>query len=332
MPRPRAVVTLKTIAKLAKVTPSVVSTVLTGHRGSIRFSEETAERVRAAAAQLHYRPDRMAQSLRAKEHQAIGLLASSLFILPHVFLHWLSLALGARDRLLIIQTLPGDDALGGCQMLQQRFVDAAICAEVPSAAVLQHTAEIGLPLLFINADPDVAAPRLLFDEAGGMRLAVAHLKQRGYRSIVLHDFDSDGYWVGERRKGCRAAAQALGLPPPRIISVQPDSRGSDGEEADRLAAACEPGTGIIAQSGSVAPFLLPRLAARGLRIPEDVGVVTLSHAPAMDMTWTMAEVNTKDLAATATEVLLTPGALGSTVCQRSPYVLNTARSTERLAS
>lgn len=326
MPRAKSIVTLKTIAKLAKVTPSVVSTVLTGHRGSIRFSEETAERVRAAARQLHYRPDRMAQALRAKQHQAIGLLTSSLFMLPHVFLHWLSLALGERNRLLIIQTLPADDAIENCQMLQQRFVDAAICAEVPNQDVLRRTAEIGLPLLFVNADPDMPAPRLLFDEAGGMRLSIEHLLQRGYRSIVLYDVGGGGYWLEERRQGCRAAAKALGLPPPRIISAQ---HGSGGEEADRLAAACEPGTGIIAQDGSIAPFLLPRLAARGLRIPEDVGVVTLGHAPAMDMTWTMAEVNTKVLAATATEVLLTPGALNGTACQRAPYVLQTARSTAR---
>lgn len=331
MPRAKAVVTLKTIAKLAGVTPSVVSTVLTGHRGSIRYSEETAERVRAAASKLHYRPDRMAQSLRAKEHQAIGLLTSSLFILPHVFLHWLSLALGGRDRLLIIQTLPADDAIDACQMLQQRFVDAAICAEVPSKAVLRRANEIGLPLLFVNADPDITAPRLLFDEAGGMRLAVGHLHQRGYRSIVLCDDGGDGYWVAERRKGCRAAAQDLGLPPPRIIASPRTGHAADGAEADRLVAACQPGCGLIVQDGGLAPFLLPRLAARGLRIPEDVGVVTLGHAPAMDMTWTMAEVNTKDLAATATDVLLTPGALDGTTCRRAPYSLSPARSTDRPA-
>lgn len=324
MPRPKPPVTLKTIAERAKVTPSVVSTVLSGRQGSIRFSEETAERVRAAARQLHYRPDRMAQNLRAKEYQAIGLLSTSLYMLPHMFLHWLTLELGRMDRLVIIQNLTGDDP-GACQMLQQRFVDAAICGEVPGPAVLQRTAEIGLPLLFVNADPAVRAPRLLFDEHGGMRLAVEHLRQRGYDNILLHDYGGDGYWVEERRRGCRAACKAAGLPPPRIITAQAPASGR-GDEADAVVAGCVAGTGVIAQSAAILPYLLPRLATRGLRVPEDVGVVTLSQPPDMDMAWTFAEVNTKTLAATATGMLLAPGGLREDDSRRAAYVLNPARS------
>lgn len=325
MPRSKQPVTLKTIAQRAGVTPSVVSTVLSGRHGSIRFSEETAERVRTAASQLHYRPDRMAQSLRAKEYQAIGLLSTSLYMLPHMFLHWLTLALGRQDRLVIIQNLAGDDP-DACQMLRQRFVDAAICGEVPGPAVLRRTAEIGLPLLFVNADPGVAAPRLLFDEPGGMRLVVDHLHQRGYRSIILHDYAGDGYWVEERRRGCRTACKAAGLPPPRIVTVDSPASGR-AAEAEPLVAACAAGSGIITQSSSVLPFLLPRLAARGLRIPQDVGVVSLSPPPAMDLEWTFAEINTRILADTATEMLLAPESLTRDLCRRAPYELHPAAST-----
>lgn len=329
MRRPKPPVTLKTIATLAEVSPSVVSSVLTGYRGSIRFSEETAERVRAAARQLHYRPNRMAQTMRGMKHQAIGLLSSSLFALPHAFLHWLSLSLGERDQLLILQALTATDPVGHCQLLKQRFVDAAVCSEVPETAVLKGIAEAGLPMLYVNADPDVAASRILYDEVGGMRQIVEHFQQRGYRQIVLHDFESDGYWTSERRKGCRAAVTALGLPAPRIVTVHGGFGVPYGEEADRLAAACASGTGIIAQNGQMVSFLLPRLAARGLRVPEDVGVVTLGHAPPMDLGWTMAEVNTKDLAATATDLLMDPALLASNVCKRAPYVIVPAGSTAR---
>lgn len=321
------VATLKDIARLAKVTPSVVSTVLSGRQGSIRFSAETAERVRAAAARLHYRPDRMAQSLRAKEYQAIGLLSTSLYMLPHMFLHWLTLALGRQDRLVIIQNLAGDDP-DACQMLRQRFVDAAICGEVPGPAVLRRTAEIGLPLLFVNADPGVPAPRLLFDEQGGLQLAVEHLRQRGYDRIILHDYGGDGYWVEERRRGCRAACKAAGLPPPRVITCDGPASGR-GEEADGLAAACAAGTGVVVQASSVLPFLLSRLSARGLRIPQDVGVVTLSPPPPMDLRWTFAEINTRILADTACELLLTPGGIAGDPCRRAPYELHPEASTAR---
>ena len=329
MPRHGPAVTQKTIAKLAKVSPSVVSTILNGHRGSIRFSEETAERVHAAVRQLHYRPDRMAQTLHADRRNIIGLLSSSIFALPNAFLHWLSLALSEHDQLLVIQSLGEADAVERCQMLQQRFADAAICGEIPGDAVLKRIRQIGMPLLFVNADPGLPAPRILFDEAGGMRLAVEHLRQRGYRGIVLHDLGGDGYWIGERRKGCRSAAQALGLPPPRIVTARRYVHALDGEEADRLVAACAAGDGVIVQDSTVLPFLLPRLRARGLEVPDDIGVVTLSQPAAMDMAWTFAEVNTRTLAHTATELLLRPGALAEPLCHRVAYDLHPARSTSR---
>lgn len=329
MPRHGPAVTQKTIAKLAKVSPSVVSTILNGHQGSIRFSEETAERVHAAVRQLHYRPDRMAQTLHADRRNIIGLLSSSIFALPHAFLHWLSLALSEHDQLLVIQSLSEADTVERCQMLQQRFADAAICGEIPGKAVLKRIEQIGMPLLFVNADPDVPASRILFDEVGGMRLAVEHLRQRGYRSILLYDLGGDGYWIEERRKGCRSATRALGLPPPRVVTARQYIHASNGDEADRLAAACAAGDGLIVQDSSVLPFLLPRLQGRGLNVPDDVGVVTLSHPPAMDMGWTFAEVNTRILARTATELLLKPGALAEAACHRASYDLHPAGSTSR---
>lgn len=329
MQRPRPAITQKTIARLAKVSPSVVSTILNGHAGSIRFSEETAERVHAAVRQLHYRPDRMAQTLHTDRRNIIGLLSSGIFSLPHAFLHWLSLALSEHDQLLVIQNMPEASAIERCQMLQQRFADAAICAEVPGKEVLARIIQIGMPLLFVNADPDIAAPRILFDEAGGMRLAIEHLAQRGYRRIVLYDLGGNGYWITERRKGCRVAAKALGLPPPHIVTTQHYVHVSNGDHADQLAAACEPGDGIIVQDSTVLPFLLPRLQARGMDVPSDIGVVTLSEPPAMDMGWSFAEVNTRTLAHTATGMLLNPGALIETVCHRATYELHPAHSTSR---
>lgn len=329
MPRSPAIVTQKTIAKLAKVSPGVVSTILNGHQGSIRYSAETAERVHAAARQLHYRPDRMAQALHSERRRVIGLLSSSIFALPPAFLHWLSLALGERDQVLVIQGLPPGGAAERCQILQERFVDAAICAELLPKAVQQRAMQVGLPLLFINADPDLAAARVLYDEVGGMRRIAEHLRQRGYRGIVLHDLGGDGYWIAERRKGFRVAAEALGLPPPRVVTTAVHGHLLGAAEAERLAAACTAGDAVVVQDSAILPFLMPRLQARGLRIPTDIGAVTLNHPPAMDLKWTCAEVNTRLLAGLATDILLAPDALQDKATQRVGYELHAEHSTAR---
>jgi len=318
--------TLKAIAEQAGVSTSVVSAVLSGHHGSIRFSPQTAERVRTAARKAHYRPHRMARNLHAKDHQAIGLLVSSFFLLPTFYLHWLSLALGQRNRLLIIQNLQDLNDPDACPMLQQRFVDAAVCAEVPGKALLQRCSDIGLPVLFINADPGNSVPRLLFDEKKCITDITTHLHERGYRQFILQFHLGAGYWVNERKNACLTAAKRLGLPRPILVTAHDSELAVT---ADRIAAACSSGSGVIVENAQLLPFLLQRLNDRGLQVPRDVGIVSLAKAAPADMTWTCVNVDTKILAATSTDLLLTPGALTRTTCHRAAYDVLPARSTDR---
>lgn len=321
--------TLKRIAELAQVSPSVVSAVLSGHQGTIRCSAETAERIRATAERLHYRPSRTARSLQASEHLAIGLLASRLYYLPHMYLHWLSLALGARNRVLIIQSLSESGGQASCPMLEQRFVDAAVCAEHLDPAILDRCTEIGLPLLFINADPDHPGARILFDEAQVMADLLAHLQSQGYDRVCYQDHDDDsGYWTRERRDGLRRAAKALGFPPPTHLPAIPGNSNL-GPSADRLVGACTPGTAIIVQNAQVLPFLHRRLTARGLRVPEDIGVAALGPPAPDDLTWTNALVETRLLADQSADLLIDPGGMDVGARLRVPYVIAVGGSTAR---
>src|SRR5476649_181797 len=67
-------VTLKDVAKVANVTPTVVSRVLHNKASTVRVSPATAERVRVAAAQLGYRVNIMARNFRDRQTKTIGVL------------------------------------------------------------------------------------------------------------------------------------------------------------------------------------------------------------------------------------------------------------------
>ena len=67
-------VTLKDVAKLTNVTPSVVSIVLNNRESTIRVSAETAERVRQAAKHLGYRVNMLARNFRDQHTRTIGVL------------------------------------------------------------------------------------------------------------------------------------------------------------------------------------------------------------------------------------------------------------------
>ena len=67
-------VTIREIARQAKVHQGTASIVLNGTRGGTRVSEDTRKRVLRVAEQLGYRPNRAAQQLRTRRSNVIGLL------------------------------------------------------------------------------------------------------------------------------------------------------------------------------------------------------------------------------------------------------------------
>lgn len=66
-------VTLEDIAQKCEVSKATVSRVLNGHLNEFPVSEEMIERVKAAAKELGYRPNRLAQAIRNQRTNLIGL-------------------------------------------------------------------------------------------------------------------------------------------------------------------------------------------------------------------------------------------------------------------
>ena len=79
---PTRTVTLKDVAQKVGVTPAAVSMALSGHS---RISRATADRVRAAAAELGYVPSSAAKALRKQRSGAIALIVPN--STQHVFGH-----------------------------------------------------------------------------------------------------------------------------------------------------------------------------------------------------------------------------------------------------
>jgi DNA-binding LacI/PurR family transcriptional regulator len=69
--------TLSTVAKRSGVSPATVSFVLNNSRQPVSISEETKERVRAAALELGYRPSGIARALRTGRSRMLGVLGTN---------------------------------------------------------------------------------------------------------------------------------------------------------------------------------------------------------------------------------------------------------------
>ncbi len=64
-------ITIKDIAKLAGVSPSTVSRVISNHP---RISSETSVKVKQIMKELNYHPNMMAKSLVSKTTQTLGIM------------------------------------------------------------------------------------------------------------------------------------------------------------------------------------------------------------------------------------------------------------------
>ena len=71
-------ISLKDIARLAKVAPSTVSLVLNGKAKQMRISDKLAESVIGVATKFGYQPNHLAVSLRTGKSKILGLIVESI--------------------------------------------------------------------------------------------------------------------------------------------------------------------------------------------------------------------------------------------------------------
>lgn len=179
--------TIADVARKAGVSSATVSMILSG-RPDTRFSQETHRKVHEAAAELSYRPNIAAQSLRTDRSHAIA------FISDHVattrFANGLirgalKASAQAGQMLMVIET-------GGQAGQEARAIDAALDRQVDGIIVASMRArEITLPkappdipMVILNGTSLQCPASVLPDEEQGGRDAVALLKRAGLLGSV----------------------------------------------------------------------------------------------------------------------------------------------------
>lgn len=196
-------------------------------------------------------------------------------------------ARGARLTVGLTRYLPGEDRTQADRLLSTgadgllltpnwdagspRPGEGAWTAELPVATVLvERWAPPG--------HPAAALDRVASDHAHGAATAVQHLVERGHRRIALASRATPT--TPRLRAGYEAAVAALGLEPPPPWPPAGPGPLSDADlfarTLDYLCEAVTAGgvTAALIHSDTDAIMLIPRLQARGVRVPEDLAVIT----------------------------------------------------------
>lgn len=258
---------------------TTISLVLNGH--AIRISEETRERVMAAAAELGYTPNHAARSLRQRSTKLVTFVLPALDN-PYFSEVAASAQLAAQGQGYTVTIIAVRNELGELRtssLLHGAAYDGIVVAGHDNCAapeLLQLSAR-GVAVVVLQApSPDPHIRSVGVDLEAGGYMATRHLARLGHRRIahVTEDLPHAG-WGRSRSDGYRRALAEAGLTfDPSLVLVTENSMAGGAEAVGRLVdlGAGRP-TAAFMYNDHLAVGGLHALRERGLRVPEDFALV-----------------------------------------------------------
>jgi DNA-binding LacI/PurR family transcriptional regulator len=267
------------VARLAGVSHQTVSRVLNGHPN---VREQTRLRVRAAIAQLGYRPNKAARALVTGRSQLIGVIAqnSSLYG-PASLLAAFELAAaeaGFSVSLRRVKVLDRESIASAVEHHRDSRV-AGIVAIAPTASANEALADVpaGVPLVTIDGDPARSAPLVTVDQTAGAFMATRHLLDAGHSTVWHVSGPPDWFDSAGRVRGWTQALESAGVEVPPLVAA--DWSAAAGYRAGQMLARMPEVTAVFAANDHLALGLLRAMHERGRRVPSDVSVVGFDDVP-----------------------------------------------------
>lgn len=303
------------VGKAVGVSATVVSAVLRGAGGNVRVSAAVADRVRAAARKLNYRPSFAAQQLKGRPSDVIAVLIGAEST-PANYQRLAALeeaAFAVGYRLMIGQFRENPDRTDAyVQDFLDRGISDLICFhnpaprfELPTIDWLRQFRRV----VFQTHAAFDGAYCVDVNRAAGVKEAVEYLASQGRRRIGLVLNSPDDPLMLDRLAGYREGLKTVGQNM-ELVWAGP-GKFPPGDET--IGAACEAmlnrdhADAIVASNDYWAIYLLKALRKRGVRVPDDVALIgfdNLDAAALADPALTTLDQNNTDFAAAMMKIVL----------------------------
>lgn len=284
-PSTKPAVTRNDVARLAGVSTAVVSYVL---NGSKPVAPATATKVRDAVAMLGYRPNQAARALRLGSPEMLGIIipdAQNPFFadLTH------EVELAAEERGLALLAANADGSPERERRLVEKFatrrVDGMLLGSTLAVPDLQALMPREMPLVLLNQFDEIPGVGAVgVDLHEGALIGVEHLADHGHRTVGLISGTTAGGTLDPREAGWRTAIERRGLTPGPIVRETFTLPG--GHAAGRWL--IETGSlppALFVSSDQLAIGLLLALHEAGLRVPDDVAIVSFDGTRDGEFSW-----------------------------------------------
>jgi LacI family transcriptional regulator len=236
----------------------------------------------AAVEQLGYQPSAVARGLVKRRMDIVGV----------ALLHWegtlygnaylMSLLDGIltpctrRRQNVMLLALPGwDDEEAGSRIADGRCDGVLLLVPPMQCPLLDTLRQRSLPFVAVNsADPLGSTASVDVDNIAASAEATRHLLELGHRRIAIvgHPWDRVTLYYQDRREGCRRAMAEAGIEG-GVTELTVD----EAADLDLSAAGCP--TALVCAYDGIALILLQYLKKRGIRVPEDISIVSFDDIP-----------------------------------------------------
>ena len=248
--------------------------------------QETCDRVNAVIKELGYQPNRRAQSFATGATKTILFLAEMQhgvgFDNPHLFeiMAGVENALSEKGYGLIVQHSTALDLWQHFdELLQGSYVDGVILhASVVSKDVALCLAHTELPYIVVGA-PDFSNQLCWIDTNNSVagQIAVTHLWRNGYDRIAFIGGPKEDTISAHRLSGALATLNEK-IPAGYLREGPPTSEGGAAAARALLELQTRPNA-VICANQYIAFGCVNELKASGIRIPEDMAVITFDDFP-----------------------------------------------------
>jgi LacI family transcriptional regulator len=270
--------TIRDVALAVGVSASTVSRALSM---SELVNPSTRERVQRAADRLGYRPNRAARGLITGRTGNVGLIVPDL---ANPFFPSIVKAIQARARekdfavFLADADEDRDAEVDLVRALAKQVDGMVLCSPRMTEANLRAiSGETSLVLVNRRVANHSA---VTFDNAGGMRQAVAHLQALGHTRVAWVGGPRDSWSNRERHRALRTVTAAGKIRLVEIGNVIPQFEGGVAAADLVLAAGV---SAVIAYNDLVALGLLSRFRSRGVELPGEISVIGTDDIPLSGM-------------------------------------------------
>lgn len=280
-------ITSHDVARRAGVSRTTVSFVLNGVKEA-NISEATRLRVLAAAEELGYMPDAVAQALASGRTQTIGMVFRMYPEITVDLAHFqiieglMEIARQFDVRLLIDSVRQTDSAASYVKLVRTKRIDGLILSDTRvDDRALRDLVNDGFPIVLLGQLPDLDVCSIEFDNRGGARAAVAHLLAQGHTRVGFIGYAPAAHTgVTERLHGYQDALATAGIAfDESLVRYGYFSAESGFAATMSLLDLPAPPTALFVASDVLAFGALAAIRERGLTVPDQIAVVGFDDHP-----------------------------------------------------